>query len=456
MTSSAPPSEDAPSFISKAIWNGGGTWRDVLIELLHVAAEVEHDLMVQYLYAAYSVGGEQAQRHPDFARDCRDTLLTAAREEMGHLLTVQNILLLIGGPVSFERHHHPWSADLEPFEFRLEPLSFSSLACYLHAEGPSDFDRDGLRDFIGADEKRRLKPGVGLLYKTLIEVIEDKNKLPDSIFDPATYPYQATWDEFARGYGPRNAKPYALDRDVSREEEERGRVIVTAMATRSQVLAVLRDIAGQGEGDVQIEEPSHFDRFRKLFLRFLTIRKGDKKWSPSRPVATNPYAGESGYTPENMTAIPSKTAHEWAELFNLRYRMLLSLLTHLYAVPRDDGSLDGGGRAQILSRLFAEMYNMKAVAGILVRLPLNEKKPKNGFAGPPFQMPYTVGQPLSKPNFWRMQVDLLDAADELGKALLKRNSRGQPADGPRYLRLMMEADREARRWVESLRERSKA
>jgi hypothetical protein len=456
MESSPPPDPAAPSFISKAIWNGGGTWRDILIELLHVAAEVEHDLMVQYLYAAYSVGGEQAQRHPDFARDCRDTMLTAAREEMGHLLTVQNLLLLVGGPVSFERHHHPWSADLEPFEFRLERLSFSSLACYLHAEGPSDFDREGLRDFIGPEEKRRLKPGVGLLYKTLIEIVEDKTRIPDSIFDPASYPYQATWDEFARGYGPRNAKPYALGREVSAEEGDRGRVIVTAMATRSQVLAVLRDIAGQGEGDVQIEEPSHFDRFRKLFLRFLTIRKEDKEWSPSQPVATNPYAGESGYTPANMTAIPSKTAHEWAELFNLRYRMLLSLLTRLFAVPRDDSSLGGGGRAQILSRLFAEMYNMKAVAGILVRLPLDEKKPDGDLAGPPFQMPYTVGQPLSKANFWRMQLDLLAAADELGKSLLATEPGGQPTDGRRYLRLMMEADVDARRWVESLRERSKA
>ena len=35
------------------------TWKDHLVMLLHIGAEIEHSLMVQYLYAAYSLGGEQ-------------------------------------------------------------------------------------------------------------------------------------------------------------------------------------------------------------------------------------------------------------------------------------------------------------------------------------------------------------------------------------------------------------
>ena len=34
------------------------TWKDHLVMLLHIGAEIEHSLMVQYLYAAYSLGGE--------------------------------------------------------------------------------------------------------------------------------------------------------------------------------------------------------------------------------------------------------------------------------------------------------------------------------------------------------------------------------------------------------------
>ena len=36
------------------------TWRDYTIFLLTIAAQIEHSLMVQYLYAAYSLGGSQA------------------------------------------------------------------------------------------------------------------------------------------------------------------------------------------------------------------------------------------------------------------------------------------------------------------------------------------------------------------------------------------------------------
>jgi hypothetical protein len=79
--------------------------RDEAVFLLTVAAEIEHALMVQYLYAAYSVrvaGDSTAE-----LKAVQDLLLQIAREEMGHLATVQNLLLLIGGPLSFDREHSP-------------------------------------------------------------------------------------------------------------------------------------------------------------------------------------------------------------------------------------------------------------------------------------------------------------------------------------------------------------
>ena len=59
-----------PTPKQKAIW------------LLHAAAEVEHQFIIQYLYALYCGA-------PD------DTLMTIAQEEMGHLVTVQNLLLTV-------------------------------------------------------------------------------------------------------------------------------------------------------------------------------------------------------------------------------------------------------------------------------------------------------------------------------------------------------------------------
>lgn len=104
--------------------------RDEVIFLLHTAAEVEHALLVQYLYASWSV--------PDAHLEWRSKILNIARQEMGHLITVQNILRELGGPLNFEREDYPFRSDFYPFRFKLEPLSISSLAKYVIAEMPED------------------------------------------------------------------------------------------------------------------------------------------------------------------------------------------------------------------------------------------------------------------------------------------------------------------------------
>jgi hypothetical protein len=69
--------------------------REQAIRLLWIGAEVEHALMVQYLYAAYSLNEQQADegKRDDVLR-WRRTILEIAREEMGHLATVENLLTL--------------------------------------------------------------------------------------------------------------------------------------------------------------------------------------------------------------------------------------------------------------------------------------------------------------------------------------------------------------------------
>jgi Ferritin-like len=70
--------------------------------LLLTAAEIEHALMVQYLYAAYLVRAPRETTPTELDR-IQDLLFQIAREEMGHLATVQNLLHLIGGPLNFNR-----------------------------------------------------------------------------------------------------------------------------------------------------------------------------------------------------------------------------------------------------------------------------------------------------------------------------------------------------------------
>src|SRR4051812_16396249 len=70
--------------------------RDKARILLETAAEVEHALLVQYLYAAFSLRGSEEVSDPDQQSALNDwfsVLHRIAREEMGHLMTAQNLLL---------------------------------------------------------------------------------------------------------------------------------------------------------------------------------------------------------------------------------------------------------------------------------------------------------------------------------------------------------------------------
>src|SRR5271165_3673026 len=74
------------------------SWRDHLVMLLSFGAAAEHCLMVQYLYAAYSMRTErESPERSKMIEGWRSNILAVAREEMGHLLTVQNVLPCLSG-----------------------------------------------------------------------------------------------------------------------------------------------------------------------------------------------------------------------------------------------------------------------------------------------------------------------------------------------------------------------
>jgi len=103
------------------------TGRDYLICLLHVAAEIEHSLMVRYLFTAYSLGGPDVpeNRRAD-VRTWQETTLGIVNEEMGHLITIQNLLTALGAPLNFNRKDYPHGSAFYPSGFTLQPASVVS------------------------------------------------------------------------------------------------------------------------------------------------------------------------------------------------------------------------------------------------------------------------------------------------------------------------------------------
>ena len=85
--------------------------REKLLHALYEAAELEHNLMCTYLYAAFSLkcgveDGLSAEEADAVAR-WRRTILKVSTEEMGHLVAVWNLTSALGGVPQFGRSNFP-------------------------------------------------------------------------------------------------------------------------------------------------------------------------------------------------------------------------------------------------------------------------------------------------------------------------------------------------------------
>jgi len=276
--------------------------------------------------------------------------------------------------------------------------------------------------------------------------------IPDSAFHPETYVVQASWEEWGKGY-----KPFVLDPNTPpglwgpllpptgpREfpfapTAAQARVIVSQVASRTEALAALKLIGEQGEAaefDPKDEQPSHFDRFIGIYETFEKIT-----WKPTRDVPNNPTTWSDK---PHSTYIESEHSRNWAHLFNLRYRMLLTYLAHTYRLPTE--AADSQMRAGALHRVFSEMYNLRAIANILVRLPLTDEPNDPRRAGPPFDLPYTLALPATDEDCWRLHRELLVNAEMLCKRLLP----DAPVDGSQYLAALRDLDRESIAWLDAV------
>src|SRR5215813_455917 len=118
--------------------------REQLVHSLYEAAEIEHNLMCTYLYAAFSLKdgereGLSAEETAAVTRWKR-TILDVAIDEMGHLAAVWNITAAIGGAPRFGRTNFPLDPGYLPagIVVKLAPFTPETLQHFVFLERPRE------------------------------------------------------------------------------------------------------------------------------------------------------------------------------------------------------------------------------------------------------------------------------------------------------------------------------
>lgn len=226
------------------------------IALLEVAAEVEHGLMIEYLYTAYSCTDDGV----------RGILALIARQEMGHLLMVQNLLLMLGAEPYMGRYDQSPQPDNDPFPFVQEPVSLASLAKYTCCEAPAAVAPADQAAFAAAQALAQSSTTfvnrIGALYAKLYWLFMDSD---DDVGEWHDFPV----DQFKPNHaGKHIAEPADPRLDLQANDGEWGTAGMglknIACGSRAAARAAIFQITSQGEGGPSATE-SHFARFLDIF-----------------------------------------------------------------------------------------------------------------------------------------------------------------------------------------------
>jgi hypothetical protein len=436
------PVAPAPGMLRTAIdlpdLSGYLSPREKADALLAVAAEVEHALLVQYLYAAYSLkkindpGDQQTA-----VRKWKSTIRDIAEEEMGHLMTVQNLRRVIGLGPTFARDKFPILAGLFPFDFHLVPLNQKTLAEYVVAESPTNDTgtHPKLQEIIkvATGNGTMAVNHVGILYGLLGVIFaaspEDVNRdalgkdpwytmvrdiaaaayqqnpsagawhLNAGLFDPATLPQQASANDFGVIAGAVLPPPPAGPPPQIR---------VWQCASQGDAKEALRDIGLQGEGPAQAPPPgetSHFERFYAIYTGEDGVLPFPKdEWVPTYAAPTDPVISDDVGNPN---AITEPKAQAYTILANLRYALVLGLLNQYLVTDPVRRAVLNFSNLTLASWAVSEMRGLATLARTLADLPRSKSGPDGGNAALPFDLPPLLTPPVAQADQWSLLINRL-------------------------------------------------
>ncbi|MCL2419050.1 MAG: ferritin-like protein [Conexibacteraceae bacterium] len=351
--------------------------REALIYMLCEAAELEHGIMCQYLFAAFSL--KQSEDEGLTADELaavtrwRSTVAHVATEEMLHLALVHNLLSAIGAAPHLARpnlpapaHHYPAGVNL-----MLVPFGAPALRHFMFLERPEGMELAGAR-------------GIDAPAHEAVPLMSERDIVPQPqdfatvghLYRSIELGFAHLADKFGEQHlfvGPPRAQ--ALRENFHWPEL----VAVTDLASAQ---AAIDTILEQGEGARGHWQHAHFGQFVQILQEYEDMVGANPQFDPVRPVT---FATVRRCEHDDTVAqISEPVTSRVGDLFNVSYEILLQIFERYFAHTEETdeqlATLAGATLALMLRVL-------KPLGNLITTLPVGPALPDRN-AGPSFELFY--------------------------------------------------------------------
>jgi chromopyrrolic acid synthase len=387
-----PDSEPVPKRTQRTIQT-----RDELVVALRHAAELEVAVMLQYIYAAYSIpnyvtGQEYVSRglwtqeqlylacgNGEEVRNygMRGVLLEVSHEEMIHFLMVNNILMAMGEPFypavpNFSELNSRFPIEVD---FALEPFSATTIQRFMRFEWPDFLEKDLANDIEHSDPTADRLHGYGSLSELYRQIRQALKNIPD-LFVVKKGRVGGEHHLFLREDFNKVHPDYQLQVDDV-----------------ESALFAIDFIVEQGEGcnpNSPKFEQSHFQQFRHLAealaQQHITPTGSLIPWNPAYPTLRNPTLH---YRDGNSSVVTIPETRAVMQIFDECYFIMMQLMVQHFGLTPTASFR----RSKIMNAAIDVMTGMMRPLGeLLVSMP-SGKRGKT--AGPTFEitMPMYIPTP---------------------------------------------------------------
>jgi hypothetical protein len=387
--------------------------REALLYMLCAAAELEHGLMCEYLFAAFTLKertdeGVTTEQLAAIDR-WRRVILGVAGQEMLHLALVSNLLSALGMSPHLVRPNMPHPARHYPpgVTVAILPFGEDALRHFMFLERPEGMALDdaevmeAARHAVPLLDPDAIAPvlqpfaTVGHLYRSIEEGLRH---LVDK------------WGEWRVFVGPPRAQ--------ASPEHFRWPQLVQVSDLASAVRAV-ETIVEQGEGPRGDWKAAHFGRFKGVFDEYMALKAADPGFEPARPVLpATVWPNEA----EKLPRISDRETARVGDLFNVAYEILLQVL-HRFFNNIDETDAQRMTLADVAVGLMFEVIG--PLGRYLTELPAGPEHPART-AGPTFELFYTSDYLLPhRRAAWILLEERLRDAAAFGRRL-----KGYGGQGP--------------------------